>query len=268
MRALEIPTSPQTGLSIEALEMAVEAYGRIKAVVVVPHLQNPLGSVMPDAHKERLVRLCEDQGIALIEDDTYSELLDADRPPRAIKSWDRSGNVIHCASLHKILAPGLRLGWISAGRWHDRVEMLKYAQTRSTEELGQWAAGEFMATGAYDRHLRKLRQRLKLQREHTADAIAAHFPPGTRINLPPGGLQLWVELPNRLSAMAVFDAALGEGILVAPGTLFSNSSRFDHYLRLNCGWPHDDRIDGALRRLGEIVAECEGRPAAPARLAA
>lgn len=256
MRALEIPTSPQTGLSIEALEMAVQAYGRIKAVVVVPHLQNPLGSVMPDAHKERLVRLCEEHAIALIEDDTYSELLDAGSTPRAIKSWDRSGNVIHCASLHKILAPGLRLGWMSAGRWHERVEMLKYAQTRGTEELGQWAAGEFMNTGAYDRHLRGLRERLRQQREHTADAIAAHFPPGTRMNLPPGGLQLWVELPQRLSADAVFDAALRENILVAPGTLFSNSARFDHYLRINCGWPHDARIDGALRRLGGIVGEC------------
>ncbi|MDM0011253.1 PLP-dependent aminotransferase family protein [Variovorax sp. J22P168] len=259
MRALEIPTSPQTGLSVEALEMAIEAYGRsIKAVVVVPHLQNPLGSVMPDSHKERLVALCERHAIALIEDDTYSELLDCETPPRAIKSWDASGNVIHCASLHKILAPGLRLGWISAGRWHGRVEMLKYAQTRSNEELGQWAAGEFMNTGAYDRHLRRLREQLRQQRERTADAIAAHFPSGTRLNLPPGGLQLWVELPDRLSSATVFDSALQERILVAPGTLFSNSSRFDHCLRINCGWPFETKVEAALRRLGEIVCEAAG----------
>lgn len=268
MRALEIPTSPQTGLSIEALEMAVEAYGHIKAVVVVPHLQNPLGSVMPDSHKQRLVALCERHAIALIEDDTYSELLDAESPPRAIKSWDCTGNVIHCASLHKILAPGLRLGWISAGRWHGRVEMLKYTQTRSNEELAQCAAGEFMGTGAYDRHLRRLRERLKLQRESTADAIAAHFPAGTRLNLPPGGLQLWVELPERLSSATVFDAALRERILIAPGTLFSNSSRYDHYLRINCGAPYGEKIDAGLRRLGQIVGECLGASAAPSRLAA
>jgi len=256
MRALEIPTSPQTGLSIEALEMALDAYDNIKAVVTVPHLQNPLGSVMPDAHKERLVALCERHGIALIEDDTYSELLDMDTPPRAIKSWDRTGNVIHCASLHKILAPGMRLGWISAGRWHSRVEMLKYTQTRSNEELSQWAAGEYMNTGAFDRHLRRLRERLRQQREQTADAIAAHFPSGTRLNYPPGGLQLWVELPDRLSSMTVFDVALRDKIFVAAGTLFSNSSRFDHYLRINCGWPITETIDAGLRRLGEIASEC------------
>ncbi|WP_083745333.1 PLP-dependent aminotransferase family protein [Variovorax sp. KK3] len=262
MRALEIPTSPQTGISIEALDLAIRTYDNIKAVLVVPHLQNPLGSVMPDSHKARLAALCDQHAIPLIEDDTYSELVDAAVPPRALKSFDTTGNVIHCASLHKILAPGLRLGWISAGRWQARVEMLKFAQTRNNEELSQAAAGQFMGTGAYDRHLRHLRQCLKTQREQTADAIAGYFPEGTRINLPPGGLQLWVELPERLSSERVFTAALAERIVVAPGTLFSNSSRFDHYLRINCGWPYGDAVDAALRRLGEIVTETIN-PAAP-----
>src|SRR5690606_13593251 len=85
------------------------------------------------------------------------------------------------------------------------------------------------------------------------DAIASHFPSGTRINLPPGGLQLWVELPERLSSSRVFDAALAERIVVAPGTLFSNSSRFDHYLRINCGWPYGAAVDTGLRRPGQIT---------------
>ena len=257
LRALEIPTSPQTGLSIEALDLALQTYDDIKAVVVIPHLQNPLGSVMPDAHKQRLVMLCERHGIALIEDDTYSELLDVDSTPRAVKSWDNAsanGNVIHCASLHKILAPGLRLGWIAAGRWQPRVEMLKYAQTRNNEVLSQIGAGEFMATGAYDRHLRRLRTALAGQRERTAEAIARHFPTGTRLNLPNGGLQLWVELPGGLSSERLFNAALREGILIAPGWLFSNTARTDHFLRLNCGWPYDDAIDNGLRRLGALAS--------------
>jgi DNA-binding transcriptional MocR family regulator len=253
LRALEIPTSPQTGLSIEALELAVQTYGDIQALVVVPHLQNPLGSVMPDAHKERLVALCDAHGIALIEDDTYTELLDAEGTPRALKSWDRTGNVLHCASMHKILAPGLRLGWITAGRWQARVEMLKYTQTRNNEILSQLGAGQFMGTGAYDRHLRRLRTALRGQRERTAEAIATYFPEGTRMNLPPGGLQLWVELPEGHSSAAVFDAALQEGIAIAPGWLFSNSARNDRFLRINCGWPYDDVLDAALRRLGTMA---------------
>lgn len=254
MRALEIPTSPQTGISIEAMELAIRSYDNIRALVVIPHLQNPLGSIMPDTHKARLVTLCEANGIPLIEDATYGELVNSERPLRALKAWDKTGNVIRCSSLHKSLAPGLRLGWMTAGRWQARVEMLKYAQTRNNDELAQLAVSDYMASGAYERHLRRLRQTVTQQRERTAEAICACFPFGTRLTVPNGGLALWIELPQKLSSKMVFDAALREGILIAPGLMFSNSNRFDHYLRINCGWPYSPEIDGALRRLGQIVA--------------
>jgi DNA-binding transcriptional MocR family regulator len=257
LRALEIPTSPQTGISIDALELAIQTDDSIKAVVVVPHLQNPLGSIMPDAHKQRLVQLCQASAITLIEDDTYSELVNeskrGDAPLRAMKSWDTTGNVIYCASLHKILAPGMRLGWMAAGRWQARVEMLKFTQSRSNEELSQLAAADYIASPAYDRHLRRLRATLQVQRQRTAETIASHFPAGTRLTVPDGGLSLWVELPQQLSSKRVFDAALKEQILVSPGLMFSNSLRFDAFLRISCGWPVDTEVEQALRRLGQIV---------------
>jgi DNA-binding transcriptional MocR family regulator len=257
LRALEIPTSPQTGISIDALELAIQTDDSIKAVVVVPHLQNPLGSIMPDAHKQRLVQLCQASAITLIEDDTYSELVNeskrGDAPLRAMKSWDTTGNVIYCASLHKILAPGMRLGWMVAGRWQARVEMLKFTQSRSNEELSQLAAADYIASPAYDRHLRRLRATLQVQRQRTVETIASHFPAGTRLTVPDGGLSLWVELPQQLSSKRVFDAALKEQILVSPGLMFSNSLRFDPFLRISCGWPVDTEVEQALRRLGQIV---------------
>ncbi|HEY8605706.1 MAG TPA: PLP-dependent aminotransferase family protein [Noviherbaspirillum sp.] len=254
LRALEIPTSVSTGLSVDALEMALASYPDIKAVVVVPHLQNPLGSIMPDAEKRRLVQLCERATVALIEDDTYSDLVDAVSPPTALKAWDHSGNVIHCASLHKTLAPGMRLGWMTAGRWQARVAMLKYAQTRDNEVWSQIAAAEYMASSEYDRHLRRLRQALREQRERMADAIATHFPHGTRMTIPNGGITIWVELPARLSSKDVFDAALAQGILVAPGAMFSNSNRYDHFLRLNCGLRTTPEVEQGVATLGRIVA--------------
>ncbi|MBP7420200.1 MAG: PLP-dependent aminotransferase family protein, partial [Burkholderiaceae bacterium] len=131
LKALEIPTSPRTGISVDAVELALRTTPGIKAVAVVPYLQNPTGSIMPNAHKQALLRLCQQHDVALVEDDTYSSLVDdavfREEPLRAIKSWDDSGHVLHCASLHKHLAPGMRLGWISGGRWQARVEMLKFA---------------------------------------------------------------------------------------------------------------------------------------------
>jgi DNA-binding transcriptional MocR family regulator len=253
LRALEIPTSASTGLSVDALELAIGAYNDIKAVVVVPHLQNPLGSIMSDASKQRLVQLCERSGIPLIEDDTYSELFDGTAPLTALKAWDRSGNVIYCASLHKILAPGMRLGWMVAGRWRERVAMLKYAQTRDNEEWSQLAAGEYMDAPDYDRHLLRLRNALRVQRGRMAEAIATYFPLGTRMTLPEGGITIWVELPHRLPSPQLFETALAEGILLAPGSMFSNSNRFDHFVRLSCGWRYTEEIDEAMRALGRIV---------------
>ena len=254
MRTLEIPTSPHTGISLEALELALRTH-EIRAVAVIPNLQNPLGSTMPDAHKERLVALCEAHAVPLIEDDTFGAMTSGETTLSAVKARDSSGGVIYCASLDKILAPGLRLGWMLAGRWHARVQMLKYAQTHPTVEWTQAAAADFIDSSAFDRHLRRLRARLDTQRECTAEAIATYFPEGTRLSVPQGGVLLWVELPGRLSSERLFDAALKEGIRVAPGFMFSNSDRFNHFLRINCGAIYSPEIDAALRRLGTIASE-------------
>jgi DNA-binding transcriptional MocR family regulator len=252
LRALEIPASPTTGLSLEALDIALDTYKNVKALVVVPNLQNPLGSVMPDERKSALVKLCTAHGIAIIEDDPYRELVDATRP---VKAWDRDGSVIYCPSLNKVLAPGIRLGWMSAGRWHDRVRMLKFAQSRHNEMLPQLVAAEFIGSGAFDRHLHQLRERLGAQRAATTDAIARYFPEGTRLSPPPGGLLLWVELPGGMSSDRLFEAALPRGIRVAPGSIFSNSNRFESFVRLSCPKPFDRELEHAFVQLGRLAAD-------------
>ncbi|WP_233801297.1 aminotransferase-like domain-containing protein [Paraburkholderia sp. HP33-1] len=254
LRALEIPTSPSTGLAIEALSFALDTHPDIKAVVVVPNLQNPLGSVMPDAHKASLVELCARAGIALIEDDPYRELVDAAQPLRSLKAWDTDGTVIQCTSFNKTLAPGMRVGWINGGRWHRRIGMLKFAQSRHNEQLSQVVLAGFLETSAYERHLRRLRESLQLQRERMAAAVAASFPDGTRFTPPRGGMFFWIELPREVSSSAFFDAALADGIRIMPGTVFSNAGRFDHFIRLSCPSADLDLTDEAVRRLGRLAA--------------
>jgi DNA-binding transcriptional MocR family regulator len=259
LRALEIPCSAQTGLSLEALELALHSYDGIKAVVAIPNVHNPLGSIMPDESKARLVAWCETNGIALIEDDCFGATADSSQPQRAAKSWDRSGNVIYCSSLHKVLAPGMRLGWVAAGKWHARVEMLKFALSRPNEMLAQVAVTDFLSSGGYERHLRRLRAALRQQREWMAQAIATSFPVGTKFSLPRGGMYLWVELPEGVSSEAVFEASLQHGIFVAPGLMFSNSKRFERYLRINTGWPASARLQAAVGVIAVATRRAAGR---------
>ena len=177
--------------------------------------------------------------------------------PRALKSWDKSGNVIHCASLHKVMAPGLRLGWITAGKWHKRVEMLKYVQSQNNEDLPQQVASKFIESSDFERYLKRLRQTLSNQRAEVTACILSHFPEDTKVNEPNGGLFLWVELPNSIDSRELFEACLAEKILIAPGTMFANSNRFKNFLRMNCGWPFSPEIERAIKRIGDICKQME-----------
>jgi DNA-binding transcriptional MocR family regulator len=88
-----------------------------------------------------------------------------------------------------------------------------------------------------------------------AEAIAGCFPAGTRLSVPAGGLAMWVELPPNVSATALFDVALAEGIRIAPGTMFSNLNRFDHYFRICFGLPYTAEVEAALAQLGELARQ-------------
>ena len=172
MQALEIPCSPRTGLSIEALELALQTQPRLKAVVVVPELQMPLGTRIPDEHKARLVELCAAHGVALIEDDSYGLFVESSQPVRPIKAWDRlPGHVIYCEAFNKSMAPGLRQGWMNAGQWHGRVQMLVRAQP-GTQTLAQLLAAACVGSPAHLRNLQRLKQQLRRQREGMAQLVA------------------------------------------------------------------------------------------------
>jgi len=264
LKTLEIPCSPRTGLSIEALELAFQTQPRLKAVVVVPELQMPLGTRMPDAHKARLVALCAAHDAALIEDDSYGLFVEGSQPVRPLKAWDSaSGHVIYCQAFNKSLAPGLRQGWMNAGRWHGRVQMLKFAQSRNTQTLGQLVVAALMGSAAQQRHMHKLRQQLKQQREAMARLVAHHFPIGTRLSLPAGGLCLWLELPAGFSTSQLFTEALECGIRTAPGSMFSNSGRYEHCMRLACTRPVDATTEQAVRELGAMACRQLGQGVRP-----
>lgn len=256
LRALEIPTDPATGVSLDVLDFATSKPGAIQAVVLIPNFHNPLGSVMPDENKKRLVSMLAKRKIPLLEDDAYGDLYFGKQRPFAAKAFDEDGNVILCNSATKTLAPGLRIGWIVPGRWHARIAMLKFTSSIVTPELAQAAIAEFMQNGGYDHHMRKFRNCVKKQTAQMLEAVKRYFPAGTEAAMPQGGYLLWVGLPDGVSSRRVFDLARQQSIGIAPGLMFSNSGRFDRHIRLNCGYPWSAEIEDSVRKLGEIVRLC------------
>lgn len=255
LKALEIPTSPRDGISLEALDLATQKAGAVAAVIVMPTVQNPLGFIMPDDNRARLVRMMKERGIPLIEDDIYGELPYGRPRPKPLKAWDDEGNVMLCGSFTKILAPGFRVGYLAAGKWQERVEHLKFMHTIATPEILQTTIASFLENGGYDHHLRHLREAFHSQLHKTTETVARHFPEGTRVTRPDGGFLLWVELPEGLEGMALFERALKHNIYIVPGAIFSSGSRFDRCLRINCGYPWSSEIENALKMLGKISAD-------------
>lgn len=254
MRAVEIPTNAGTGMDLDLLEAALKVH-RVKACLVVTNFSNPTGALMPDDAKRALVQMLAKREIPLIEDDIYGDLYFGEVRPRPARAFDRDGLVLLCSSFSKTLAPGYRVGYVAPGRFQERVERLKFAQTIATPSLPQMAIADFLEHGGYERHLRRLRRSLADQVARVSAAITSRFPQGTRISRPQGGFVLWVELPSNKNALELHSRALAEGISLAPGPIFSAKQRFGSCFRVSCGFPWSDAIDRSIATVARIAAE-------------
>ena len=256
LRALEIPTHPRSGISLEALELALAEHP-VKAVLVMPNVSNPIGASMSDAAKKRLVELLAAKSVPLIEDHIYAELqfgtASSHSPARPAKAFDRSGNVMLCSSFSKTLCPGLKVGWIEPGRWRDRVRMLKFMSSGGQNELVELAVAELIESGGYERSLRQLRRRFESQVDAARGIIADSFPRGTRVTRPSGAYIVWVEMPKGCDSVALFERLLERGITIAPGPMFSASQRYRNCMRLSIGQAWAEKHEQALREVGRLA---------------
>lgn len=251
LKALEIPTHPRSGISLEALERALAQNG-VKACLVIPNYSNPIGSLMPDENKQRLVEMLAARGIPLIEDDVYGDLGFGAVRPKVCKAWDKAGDVLLCSSFSKTLSPGYRVGWVAPGRWQAQVMDQKLVANFATPLPTQLAVAEFLASGGYDHHLRRTRRVHAQQTASMAEAVAHYFPEGTRVTRPVGGYVLWVEMPLQTDALRLYEDALALGISLAPGPMFSACGRYGNFVRLNTAF-WSSEVEAALETLGRLV---------------
>jgi DNA-binding transcriptional MocR family regulator len=253
LRAVEVCTDPRSGLCVDSLEALLRRGEPVRAVVLVPNVHNPLGGVMPDGNKQRIADLLGRRRIPVIEDDTYGDLAFGPQRPRSLQAFDRHDNVLLCGSFSKTLAPGYRVGWVAAGRRRAEVLKLKLVFSLATASPTQLAVADFLASGGFERHLRRLRRVYAENLGLAAEAVARHFPEGTRATRPAGGNLLWVELPEGADALALHEAALAKGVSIAPGPLFSASGRFTNCLRLNCAVPWSERVEKGVATVGALA---------------
>lgn len=252
LKAVQVPTHPRDGISIPALAEVLER-NPVKACWLMTNFQNPLGCVMPDDRKRDLVQLLEARGVPLIEDDVYGELYFGRERPRPAKSFDRTGNVLHCSSFSKCLAPGYRVGWAAPGRHARKVARAKLVTTISTSGPAQVAIAEFLRQPGFKHHLRRLRVVLERQQAYMLQAIARHFPAETQVTRPQGGYFLWLQLPKKVNVLELFRMANDRKISIAPGPIFSPQRQFQNCIRLNYGLDWSPNVEAAIATVGALA---------------
>jgi DNA-binding transcriptional MocR family regulator len=257
IKALEIPTHPRTGPSLDALEVVL-GQNLVKAVVLIPTVNNPLGSIMPEENRRRLVAMIRKANVALIEDDIYADLVYAPVRPRACRSYDdddsASSHVMVCGGFSKTVATGLRIGWCIPGKWMKQVSRMKAWLNIATPTLPQMALAQFMENGGYERHLRKVTAIYRRQVERMSELMAEHFPAETRITRPQGGFLLWAELPESVDSVNLHHRAIQSGISICPGVVFSATGKYRNCIRINCGLLWTPQVEQAISTLGKLIA--------------
>lgn len=256
-KALEAPTHPRCGINVDEVKRLLEG-NDVRACWLMTTLQNPTGATMPDAERERLVRLLAARQIPLIEDNVYAELGFGKSYPRSAKVYDRSGLVLDCGSFSKTLAPGYRVGWVAAGQFARQLWRRKSMSSLATMIPAQVAIARYLRRGVYDRHLRSVRRELARRQKLFLGAMERHFPNDMKWTRPEGGYLLWAELPMRVDAINLHQAALEQGISVAPGPIFSARQDFRHAIRLNYGHPWVRQTESAIEILGALIRRLGG----------
>lgn len=253
-KVVELPGDPEGGLEPERFAAACERHA-VNVAVLMPSFANPTGSLMSEDRKRDWMKALQAHGVALVEDDVYGDLAWDGRKPAPLCALPRRDGLpdLLVGSFSKSLLPGGRVGYVVArSPWIERLTDLKNTSTLANATLPEHVAAEALASGLYERHLRKLTPRLHAGVRALRDCIVRHFPPGTRVSDPRGGFLLWVELPRDTDGLALFHAALKEGISLAPGCLFSLGGGLDRFVRLNGGVSGD--LDGAMATLGRLAA--------------
>lgn len=231
VKVIEVPVHPVNGFDVEFFRKACRK-NTIKAVVVTPNFHNPTGTLLSDEAKKEMVAIIQQYNIAVIENDIYGDLHFTNKRPSTLKSYDESGLVITYASYAKTLAPGIRLGWLSAGRFLQKAEQIRFAMGSTVSPVYQETMNRLLSSSSYYRHIRAFRTQLAKNAHFTLQLISEHFPKGTRVASPSGGYSLWVNMPPPVNMDNFYSQCNRIGVKFTPGYTFSFSSLFTSHFRL------------------------------------
>lgn len=262
-RIVTVPSSPETGLDVDAVERLLEGGARPALLYVIPEGHNPLGASLDLESRRRLAGLARQYQMPILEDDAYGLLSFGESPP-ALRALDEDW-VFYLGSFSKILAPALRVGWIVAPEdLHARLSALKHGMDVDTSTFVQHVLCDHLDTADLSVHLETLRSSYRERRDALVAALARYAPPGLRWWAPAGGFYLWVELPEGFDAARLLRRALAEErVAFTPGSVFALPGHpwAARCFRMSFAGTAVGEIEEGVRRLAAVLTRSPGEKA-------
>ena len=257
------------GMRMDALGAALadcKARGvQPKMIYTIPTVQNPTATIMPEARRDELLRLAEQYGVPVFEDDCYADLIWDGKRPLSLYAMSKTQNVVHCGSFSKSIAPALRVGFLVAP-WAMMSRMLPLKTDAGSGALEQMVLADYCAPH-FTTHVPALRKALRAKAETLMEALNEQFGTAAEFEDPKGGIFLWVKLPDNVDSMKLYQAALKEGVAINPGNEWStDKAHSTPRLRICFASPSHQEIRQGIAILAEVCRKEFGVPARSANV--
>jgi 2-aminoadipate transaminase len=245
----------EDGLIVEAFEQALRSGDRPKFLYLCPNFHNPAGVTLSAERRRRVVEVCRNAGVPIVEDNPYGLLRFEGQKRPSLHSLDPE-NVFYLGTLSKIFCPGIRVGWVAAPPDAlARLTLFKEAADLCSSNLNMLIAETWLADGDRWRStLGRLVDVYRSRRDACLEALEATFPPGTSWTRPAGGFYVWVTVPAA-DTRALLPEAVDRRVAYVPGTAFYPDGSGADRLRLAFCYPPEDAIREGVRRLGDLLRE-------------
>ncbi len=262
VNAVGIPLDRE-GLRMDALAAALSDLKRRnikpKYIYTIPTVQNPTGTIMGEQRRVELLRIAQEHGVPIFEDDCYADLIWDGRRPPALYAMSRQGGVIHIGSFSKSIAPALRVGYIVAP-WDLLARMLALKTDAGSGALEQMVLAEYCAPH-FTQHVPALTRGLRAKLDTLMESLNEHFGTAAEFDEPKGGIFLWVKLPDVVDTQKLNQSALAAGVAINPGPEWSTDRTYSKSrMRLCFASPSKDEIRQGIAALAEVCRREYGVP--------
>ncbi|MFJ7978968.1 PLP-dependent aminotransferase family protein [Lysinibacillus xylanilyticus] len=238
------------GMNPEDLQSLYKKH-RIKMIFLNPYFQNPTGSLLNRKKKEAILDISSKLGIPVVEDDPYSLTAFSGEKISTLKSMDRNGNVLYISSLSKIVASGLRIGWIIGPtsvieRLSDAKQQIDFGHSSYT----QWIANDFLESESFHIHIKSLIKELAKRRDKIIKSLDTYLKGRVEYSIPQGGIHIWCKILKNYNEIQLLEESIKRGVIYAPGSTLGSK---DGFVRFTFAKEDEDSIDEGIKRFAEAL---------------